>query len=258
VVVMTRTVEAVDQVSDLLRNARHAIAFTGAGISTPSGIPDYRSAQSGLWENVNPLEVASIHGFRQNPRAFYDWVYPLVSTIMGAKPNPAHLTLACLEQMGLLKAVITQNIDRLHQCAGSEIVHELHGHLGEATCTQCFHAVAGEPLIRKFLADRVIPSCPDCGGVLKPNVILYGEQLPYKVVQAAQDAANQTDLMIIVGSSLEVAPASDLPLRALRSGAKLVIINLSPTHLDARADVLIHDDAAIVLPEVLQKLEGRP
>lgn len=254
---MTRAVEAVDQVADLLRNARHAVAFTGAGISTPSGIPDYRSAQSGLWENVDPLEVASIHGFRQNPRAFYDWVYSLISTIMNAQPNAAHRTLACLEQMGMLKAVITQNIDMLHHCAGSKTVYELHGHLREATCTQCFQTVPGEPLIRQFLADRAIPRCPNCDGILKPNVILYGEQLPYKVVQASQDAANHADLMIIVGSSLEVAPASDLPLRALRAGAKLVIINLSPTHLDARADVLIHDDAALVLPEVLQKLEGR-
>lgn len=254
---MAQAVEAVDQVADLLRNARHAIAFTGAGISTPSGIPDFRSAQSGLWENVDPLLVASIHGFRQNPRAFYDWVYPLVSTIMNAHPNPAHQALACFEQMGLLKAVITQNIDRLHQCAGSRCVYELHGHLGEATCVQCFHVVAGEPIINKFLADRAIPRCPDCGGVLKPNVILYGEQLPYKIVQAAQDASNQTDLMIVVGSSLEVAPASDLPLRALRGGAKLVIINLSPTHLDARADVLIHQDAAVVLPAILRQVEVR-
>lgn len=253
---MTSRVEAVDQIAELLRNARHAIAFTGAGISTPSGIPDFRSPHSGIWENVDPLQVASIYGFRQNPRAFYDWVYPLICQISNAIPNPAHHVLARLEALGILKAVITQNIDNLHRQAGSQTVYELHGHLREATCTHCFRTFPGEPLNRKFLEDHAVPHCPSCGGVIKPNVILFGEQLPYKVIQAAQDAARQTDLMLIVGSSLEVAPASDLPLLALRARARLVIINLSATHLDNNAHVRIGEDAAQVLPDILSKVEN--
>lgn len=253
---MAHEVEAVDQVADLLRSARYAIAFTGAGISTPSGIPDFRSSESGLWENVDPLEVASIYGFRQNPRAFYDWVYPLVQLTENALPNPAHLALARLEELGILKAVITQNIDMLHTRAGSRTVYELHGHMREATCTHCFRSFPGEPLINKFLKDRAIPRCPSCDGVIKPNVILYGEQLPYREIHAAQDAAHNTDLMLIIGSSLEVAPASDLPLIALRAHARLVIINLSNTHLDNRASVRIVDDAAKVLPEIVRRVEG--
>ncbi|MCK6577667.1 MAG: NAD-dependent deacylase [Anaerolineae bacterium] len=253
---MVYDVVAVDRVVELLRTARHAIAFTGAGISTPSGIPDFRSPNSGLWENVNPLEVASIFGFRQNPRAFYDWVYPLVHLTMLAQPNPAHLALARLESMGILKAIITQNIDMLHTRAGSQVVHELHGHMREATCTHCFRVFPGEALIRKFLEDHIPPRCPQCGHIVKPNVILYGEQLPYREMQASREAAGSADLMVIVGSSLEVAPASDLPLIALRARARLVIINLSSTHLDSRAAVHLTADAAEVLPEIVRRLEG--
>ncbi|MBK8026079.1 MAG: NAD-dependent deacylase [Chloroflexi bacterium] len=253
---MAYEIEAVEQVAELLRSARHAIAFTGAGISTPSGIPDFRSPNSGLWENVNPLEVASIYGFRQNPRAFYDWVYPLVRLTVDAEPNPAHLALAQLETMGILKSIITQNIDTLHTRAGSQVVYELHGHMREATCTHCFRLFEGETLILKFLEDRILPRCPYCGGVIKPNVILYGEQLPYREIQAAREEASRADLMLIVGSSLEVAPASDLPMIALRRHARLVIINLSPTHLDNRATICLATDAADVLPLIVCRLEG--
>lgn len=252
---MTTVAEAFDQVAELLRSARHAVAFTGAGISTPSGIPDYRSPQSGIWENVNPLEVASIYGFRQNPLAFYNWVYPLVSMIENAQPNAAHIALAQLEEMGILKAIITQNIDNLHFRAHSHAVYELHGNLREATCTHCFRVYPGEPLIQKFLQDHTVPRCPVCGGVIKPNVILYGEQLPYKAVQAARSEAKQTDLMIVVGSSLEVAPASDLPLLALDGHARLVIVNLSSTFLDNRAYVRIVEDAAYALPDIVRRVK---
>ncbi|MCA9905918.1 MAG: NAD-dependent deacylase [Anaerolineae bacterium] len=249
---------AIAQVANYIRESRATVAFTGAGISTPSGIPDFRSPTSGLWEKVNPMAVASLFGFRQNPRAFYDWVYPLAQKTLAAQPNAAHIALAHLETVAHLIAIITQNIDMLHQRAGSSQVYELHGQFREATCTHCFTPYPGLPLLEQFLTDRKVPHCPRCGGVIKPNVILFGEQLPLQVLRAAQDVARRADLMLIVGSSLEVAPASDIPIIATRSGAKLVIINLEPTDFDQGADVVIHEDAAIVLPEIMRYLESTP
>lgn len=245
----------IAQIAKMIRAARSAVAFTGAGISTPSGIPDFRSPTSGLWEKVDPMQVASIYGFRQNPKAFYDWVYPLASTTLNAQPNAAHVELAKLERAGRLSAIITQNIDMLHQSAGAQVVHELHGHFREATCTHCFTVFPGIPLLQRFLNERSIPHCPHCNGVIKPNVILFGEQLPVQVLRSAQAAARAADLILVIGSSLEVAPASDLPVLAMRSGADLAIINLEPTILDQQAKIVIHADAAATLPLIVQYVE---
>ena len=250
--------EAVDAISKavtLIRSARNLAAFTGAGISTASGIPDFRSPNSGLWEAADPMLVASIFGFRANPGAFFDWVRPLAKTILDAKPNPAHMALAHLERIGILKAVITQNIDMLHQRAGNQIVYELHGHFREATCTHCFRTFDGEAILQEFLRSRDIPRCDTCNSVLKPNVILFGEQLPIQALRHAQDAAKQADVLLIIGSSLEVAPASEIPLLARRHGAKIVIINLEQTLMDGDADVVFHQDAAQLLPELIRGLE---
>jgi NAD-dependent deacetylase len=241
--------------AQLLCAANFAVALTGAGISTPSGIPDFRSPKSGLWEGVDPLVVASIYGFRQDPQAFYDWIYPLTELTIHAQPNPAHYALATLENHGKLKGVITQNIDVLHTRAGNHIVHELHGQFREATCIHCFTVYAAESIIQQFLFDHQVPHCPNCGGVIKPNVILFGEQLPVRPFLAAQDLARKADLMLVVGTSLEVAPASELPMLAQRNGAKIIIINLESTHLDNAASVVIHANAAEALPEIVQKME---
>jgi NAD-dependent deacetylase len=234
----------------LLLSARHAVALTGAGVSTPSGIPDFRSPDSGLWSRANPLVVASILGFRLHPAAFYEWVHPLAHLFFMARPNPAHCALAELECLGLLQTVITQNIDNLHQAAGSRRVLELHGHLREATCTRCYRVVPAQRWVEKFLADGEVPYC-ECGGVMKPNIILFGEQLPVNVLIAARREAQSCDLMLIAGSSLEMAPASDLPLLALRRKARLIIVNHQPTHLDHQADLVIHDDVAEILPSIV-------
>lgn len=247
--------DAITRAAHLIEQAQHIVAFTGAGISTPSGIPDYRSPSSGLWENVDPVAVASIFGFRQNPKAFYDWVRPLTRLTVEANPNAAHIALAELENRGKLKAVITQNIDMLHTRAGSKTVHELHGHMRESTCIHCFTVYPGEPILEKFLRDGEVPLCEKCGGVLKPNVILYGEQLPIRELQAAKSAARECDLMIIAGTSLEVAPASDLPVIAQRTGARLIIINFEETPLDRAAEVIIQGDVAEVLPAIVAQLE---
>jgi len=245
----------VQQAALLFRLARAPVALTGAGISTPSGIPDFRSSTSGLWNDVDIEVVATIYGFRQNPAAFYGWVEPLVEIVLNARPNPAHLALAALEARGKLRGVITQNIDLLHSRAGNHIVHELHGHLREVTCIHCFKIYPAEPLIRQYLADHQLPRCPDCGAVLKPNVILFGEQLPYEPFQAAQKLVQATDLLLVVGSSLEVAPASDLPLLALRNRAHLIVVNREPTAIDHAATVVLRGDAAVILPEIVCELE---
>jgi NAD-dependent deacetylase len=251
---MVMAFDSIQNAADLINKATYSVAFTGAGISTPSGIPDFRSPASGMWEQVDPMAVASLHGFRQNPQRFYNWVRPLAQLTLTAQPNPAHLALARLEDKGKLHGIITQNIDMLHHRAGNKQVYELHGHLREATCLRCYKIVSAPPMIEQFLVDGCVPKC-ECGGVLKPNVILFGEQLPYKELQGAQDATRKCDLMLIIGSSLEVAPASDLPLLAKRGGAKLLIVNLEPTMLDRVADVVIHADAAVTLPAILERLE---
>lgn len=247
--------KVITEAANLVRSAKVIVAFTGAGISTPSGIPDFRSETSGLWEHHDPMEVASIYGFRQNPKAFFDWVRPLVEKTIHARPNPAHCALVELEWMGKLDSVITQNIDMLHTRAGNSTIYELHGHMRGATCIHCFAKYDGEQVIQDVLATGNVPKCVKCRGTLKPDVILFGEQLPYKQVQFAKDAARKCDLMIVVGSSLEVFPASDLPILAHRNQAKIIIINLEPTALDKLADVIIRDDVANVLPAILEQLE---
>jgi NAD-dependent deacetylase len=248
--------EAIRAVADLLRSARYVVALTGAGISTPSGIPDFRSPDCGLWANANAAEVASLFGFRTHPQAFYDWIRPLARTILNAKPNAAHVALSRLEQHGCLKAVITQNIDMLHTRAGSRRVIEVHGNLREMTCIGCFQVYDSTTFIEPFLNTGEVPRCPQCGGVLKPNVILFGEQLPVQELIAAEQAAAHCDVMLVVGSSLEVAPACDFPFKARQHGADIVLINLGKTPVDSAAQIVINDDVAAALPQIVDVLEA--
>lgn len=246
---------AVARAIELLRQAKHVVALTGAGISTPSGIPDFRSPESGVWGQVDPMEVASIYAFRNNPGAFFDWIRPLTNTILQAKPNPAHFALASLEANGRLQATITQNIDLLHSKAGSNTVYEVHGSLRRATCQGCHNTVDGLAMWQQYANDAQIPTCTSCGHILKPNVILFGEMLPAIVMHLAQQEAKQCDLMLVAGSSLETAPAGDLPLLARQAGAKLIIINLGPTHMDKQADLLFREDVAELLPQLAAPFE---
>jgi NAD-dependent deacetylase len=240
-----------------IQRARYPIAFTGAGISTASGIPDFRSPSSGLWHNTDSFAVASLSGFRSNPAAFYEWVAPLIRRIHDSQPNAAHLALADMEQAGHLRAVLTQNIDLLHSRAGSQTIFELHGHLREATCIRCFQVYPAAPLIEQFLDDLQAPLCPSCGGVLKPNVVLFGEALPERTFMAAREHARKADVVLIVGTSLEVAPACDLPLLAAKNGAHLIVINLETTSADRLAEFVIHENAADVLPHISHALKAQ-
>lgn len=237
-------------------SSRKAVALTGAGISTPSGLPEFRSPDSGLWQNVDPFEVATIFAFRRKPEAFFNWIHPLARLTMNAQPNIAHIALAQLESFGPLAGVITQNIDDLHGKAGSKRVYEVHGNWREVTCIRCYSIYPVSPHLDNFMDRGEVPLCPGCGGVLKPNVILFGEQLPVGIVNQARKLTQSCDLMLVVGSSLQVAPAGDLPLLALNSGARLVIINLEPTVLDDMADVVIHADVVDVLPRLAEPFLG--
>ncbi len=248
--------EPLSRAAQLLREAHYVIALTGAGISTPSGVPDFRSPGSGLWERVDPMEVASIYSFRREPQRFYDWIRPLAGLMTLAQPNPAHRALADLEARGHLMAVITQNIDGLHQAAGSKHVIEVHGSLRQATCLQCYRRIPARPVIEQFIRDGEVPHCPACGGVLKPDIILFGEQLPVQALYQARQEAYRCDLMLIAGSSLEVAPAGDLPLLAHSNGARLILVNLEPTLLDPLADAVFHADVADILPRLVAQVVG--
>lgn len=248
--------EAINVAVNLLAKAEYAVALTGAGISTHSGIPDFRSPSSGLWERYNPAEVASLYGFKLHPERFYDWIRPLAHTILDAQPNSAHTALARMEATGILKSLITQNIDMLHGRAGSRTIYELHGHLREATCIHCFEVYPAEEHIAHFLENDMMPRCPNCGNALKPNVILFGEQLPASAFTAAQREARKCDVMLVVGTSMEVYPAADLPVIARQTGASLIVVDLRETPLDPLAEVVIHHDVVDVLPQIANALES--
>lgn len=237
----------------ILGRSRRTVALTGAGISTPSGIPDFRSPRTGLWENVNVYEVASLDGFRRRPESYYQWVRPLARLIRDARPNAAHLALAEMEARGRLRAVITQNIDGLHQAAGSRDVLELHGSHREMVCIACGRTVESSGHMDRFLETGDLPRC-DCGGVLKVSTVLFGESLPPDTIRRADREARACEAMIVAGTSLEVTPACDLPLVAAAHGAALVIVNLRPTRLDPQADVVLHEDVAAVLPALTAAL----
>jgi NAD-dependent deacetylase len=242
--------DLIQRAARLLAQAQQAIALTGAGLGTPSGIPDFRSPETGLWVNYNPMEIATIYTFRRRPEDFFNWLRPLAHQIVEAQPNAAHRALAELEKAGCLKTILTQNIDGLQQRAGATDVIELHGNMYTATCLRCYRVFASDIFMRAFIDEGRLPRCPDCGNLLKPNVILFGEALPVQALMAARRATSTCDLMIVAGSSLEVAPASDLPMTAVARQARLIIVNRDSTYLDHQADVLIHADVAQVLPAI--------
>lgn len=248
----------IERAAHLLAGSNFNVALTGAGLSTPSGIPDYRSEASGLWTHQDAMQVASIVGFKHAPHIFYEWIAPYARVLLDAQPNPAHFALARMEAIGKLCSIVTQNIDMLHTKSGSKTVYEVHGHLREATCMECFTVYPSEALIDEFLHDdgKKVLHCEKCNGVLKPNVILYGEQLPARVFSAASRDARQCEVMLVAGSSLEVYPVAGLPQVAMQNRAKLIIVNYDPTPYDEVADVVIHADVAEVLPEIVECMEA--
>jgi NAD-dependent deacetylase len=241
---------------DIIRGCKRGVVLTGAGISTPSGIPDFRSPTTGLWAKYDPMEVASLGAFRYNPVKFYAGLRGLASLVFNARPNAAHIALARLEVAGYIQTVITQNGDLLHQRAGSRNVLEVHGSFRTLSCGWCFLHVDAQDFIPPYLERGEVPLCPHCGHVLKPDLVLFGEQLPADVWLKAQKASKECDLMIVAGSSLEVLPVAGLPMRALENGAHLILVNHSQTYLDVRADVVFHEDVDRIIPLIANEILG--
>jgi len=225
---------------NLILSSTNAVALTGAGISTESGIPDYRSPGTGLWGKMDQ-SVVSLDGFLRDPTRYYSYALELYPVRQSAKPNPAHYLLAEFEKKELLKGIITQNVDGLHQDAGSGNVHELHGSLRQAVCLDCSLLYPMDSVMKRVISGENPPLCKECSGVLKPNAVFFGEMLPNVPWERSLELTRKTDLFLVLGSSLQVSPANVLPDVALRAGTKLVIINLTPTPYDRDAVLIIRD-----------------
>jgi NAD-dependent deacetylase len=232
------------------------VALTGAGISVPSGIPDFRTPGKGLWSKVDPMKVATIEAFHRDTRAFWDFYRPRFELLGDKRPNPAHRALAELERAGLLEAVITQNIDRLHRAAGSERVVEVHGSIATSSCTTCGSRWPLEEVVRLF-DEEGIATCEGCMGKVKPDVVLFGEMLPLAAIEQARELAEGADLMLCIGSSLEVYPVAGLPELTLERGGEIAIVTQSRTPYDREAAVKLDGDLAEVLPRVVSGLLPR-
>jgi NAD-dependent deacetylase len=249
--------ERIHQTAELIAQAGKVVVFTGAGVSTESGIPDFRSP-GGLWSKFDPDDF-TIERFLYSPETRKkQWSFLLDGGIFAqAEPNAAHKTIAWLEKIGKLSCVITQNVDNLHQKAGNspEKVYELHGNMKWLKCLDCFERYPLEDQLARFRVSGEVPACVRCQGILKPDVIFFGESLPPRTLKDATHAASSCDLLVVIGSSLVVYPAAYIPLYAKGGGAKLVIINKTETSYDANADVVIHGGAGAVMDGIAAVLK---
>ena len=225
---------SVDRLAELVRGHRPLVVLTGAGISTESGIPDFRSA-TGIWATYEPMEVAHIDAFRRDPEKVWEFYGRRLQALGDAQPNDGHRALAELEEQAWIRAVVTQNVDGLHQRAGSREVVEVHGSLREA---ECIHCGARAPM-EDALASLPLPPCPECGEVLKPGVVMFGELLPAAAIKRAQALAAEASVLLVVGSSLEVHPIAGLPGETLGAGGALAIVNRGGTPWDSRAELVL-------------------
>lgn len=239
----------------LLARSRHAIAFTGAGISAESGVPTFRDA-NGLWRNHKPEELATPEAFRKNPSLVWEFYRWRMELIRKARPNRAHLALAELERMGIIRAVITQNVDDLHREAGSRNLIELHGNIFRVRCTSCTY---GENLkesgrLEEFLKERTLPRCPRCGSLLRPDVVWFGEPLPKGALEEAFRLAERSDLVLVIGTSGVVYPAAYIPHIVKERGGKVIEINPKRSGITPIADVFIPSPAGEAMERILKAL----
>ncbi len=238
------------ELGTLLRQRQPCVVLTGAGISTESGIPDFRSP-TGIWAEYDPMEYATIDAFRRDPVKVWEFYALRFEVLTRAEPNAGHLALAELERRGLVQAVVTQNIDGLHTRAGSQDVIEVHGSIRTAVCLECGERVPLEDVVAA-LRDQPAPPCPRCGEILKPDVVMFGELLPAGAMERATELAQRAGLLLVVGSSLEVYPVAGLPEEAVSAGGALAIVNRGPTPFDHLADVKIDARAGEALSTLLR------
>lgn len=254
---MERQVTASPQVqrlAELIRRSRSTVALTGAGVSVPSGIPDFRSPGTGLWENVDPMDVAHIDVFERDPARFWSYYRPRFQTLGDKQPNRAHTALAELERRGLLAGVVTQNIDRLHRAAGSREVVEVHGTIETSSCRTCATSFELEQ-IEELFDEEGVAICSSCGGAVKPDVVLFGELLSESAMARAREMAERAELMICVGSSLAVYPVAGLPQLTLERGGMLAIVTKGETPYDADAELKLEGEVDEELAGLLEALE---
>jgi NAD-dependent deacetylase len=239
--------------AELIRGSACTVVLTGAGVSVPSGIPDFRTPETGLWANVDPMEVAHIDVFERDPARFWSYYRPRFQSLGGKRPNPAHEALAELERRGLIEGVVTQNIDRLHRAAGSRNVVEVHGSIETSSCTRCATVFEIEEVDTLFDADG-IAVCSSCGGPVKPDVVLFGELLSESAMTRARDLAERAELMICVGSSLAVYPVAGLPRLTLERGGRLAIVTMGETPYDGDAELKLGGEVVEELGALLSAL----
>jgi NAD-dependent deacetylase len=246
---------AVARLAGLVRGAGSVVALTGAGISVPSGIPDFRTPRTGLWENVDPMEVAHIGAFRSDPVGFWSFYGERFATLGDKRPNGAHDALVELERRGLLDGVITQNIDMLHRKAGTRELVEVHGSIATCSCPECGAGVSLEQTRVRLAADAEgVPRCATCAGPIKPDVVLFGELLPAGALLRARAMCQRADLLLCVGSSLEVHPVAGLPLLTHEAGGAVAIVTQGQTPLDDIAEVRLSGDVVQELQALLDEL----
>ncbi|MBW3608854.1 MAG: NAD-dependent deacylase [Actinobacteria bacterium] len=243
----------VAELARLVRRAGSVVALTGAGISVPSGIPDFRTPGTGIWENVDPMEVAHIDAWRADPERFWTFYGNRFQTLGDKQPNGAHAALADLERRGLLDAVITQNIDMLHRKAGTRQLVEVHGSIAACVCLAC-EARYDLDVVLERLGEATVPLC-DCGRPLKPDVVLFGEFLSAEALGRATELAEAADLLLCVGSSLEVYPVAQLPAVALHGGGAIAIVTQGPTPYDGRASIKLTGDVEADLEALAAALD---
>lgn len=232
---------AVRRLAELIRGSRSTVALTGAGISVPSGIPDFRTPETGLWANVDPMEVAHIDVFERDPARFWSYYRPRFQSLGDTRPNAAHQALAELERRDLLDGVITQNIDRLHSVAGSREVVEVHGSIETSSCRHCAASYGVAEVDALFDSDGVA-ICSGCAGPVKPDVVLFGELLSEAAIARAQELAEGAELLLCIGSSLAVYPVAGLPALTLERGGELAIVTKGPTPYDGDAKIKLEGE----------------
>ena len=242
------------RLAELVRGSACTVALTGAGISVPSGIPDFRTPETGLWANVDPMEVAHIEVFERDPERFWSFYRPRFHSLGDKRPNAAHEALAELERRGLLAGVITQNIDRLHRAAGSREVVEVHGSIETSTCRSCGRKF-GLAEVDELFDARGVAVCSGCGGPVKPDVVLYGELLDEARMARAAELAERAELMICIGSSLAVHPVAGLPRLTLQSGGRLAIVTKGETPYDELAELRLDGEVDAELTALLAELD---
>jgi NAD-dependent deacetylase len=229
--------------------------LTGAGVSVPSGIPDFRSPGTGIWEKVNPMEVAHIDAFRREPDRFWQFYGERFASLVDVEPNPAHFAIAELERRGLIRGVVTQNVDRLHRRAGSRNVIEVHGSIEWSVCPECGGRVSLERVLEVLAEHPGAPECTACIAPLKPDVVLFGEMLPEDAISDAYALAAEADLIVCVGSSLEVFPVASLPGVTRDGGGRIALITQGPTPYDSDAAVKLDGDVVEELAAVMAALD---